>query len=376
MKPLHQSIALLALTVWLPAQAVLHYKFDGGCGSEVINFAPASSAAAGGATITTTAPGGVDAARIGGRYGQSLGGSGAAFGETRCDTGWQPSTIAGDFTFAMWLRNRSGMGSLPFGYLFGASGGSFRLFTGGSGRLFLSGMPSAVTSSADLTAQLNSGWVHVGCVVDNTSMSATFYIDGVAEPSVGLAAPVALLGTDFTIGARGNTGGSSSSLDTDEFTFYDRALLPVEILQMATATVPVAANGGYQNAAPSQCGAGGVQVAGVGLPVSGNSSYAIDVTATASSLVLLFGGLDRCQAGGAVPLPFAVGTVTPLLTGCFVVADPVVVVNGVAAGAPVTFPLPIPAGLQATSVYLQALGLDVTNLAASMSDGIAVSTGY
>src|SRR5690606_5659217 len=87
------SIFLLGSS--LTAQNVLHYKFDGGCGSEVINFA----SGAGNALLSTTLAGGPDAARVVGMFGQALTGSNSTVGNTRVDTGWAPFTASGDFSF-------------------------------------------------------------------------------------------------------------------------------------------------------------------------------------------------------------------------------------------------------------------------------------
>lgn len=366
--------SVLALLPVLPAQDILHFKFDGGCGSEAINFAPGGSNGA----ITTTAPGGVAVARISGRYVTALGGSGSAYGNTWMDTGWAPGTSTGNYSFAMWIRNRPQTGSIGFGYLFGAtgSGASFRLFTGSSGKLFLSDNGYSATSVNDLTALLNAGWVHVACVVDGNNLSATWYINGVADPAVTLSGPVAPSGTDFTIGARSTSGSSPSPLDTDEFRLTDQLWTPAEVLAMATGTRPMAADADYDLGVPAQCGAGNVTLSsGGGAPAIGNANYTLEVSATSPSIVVLVAGFNRCQFGGVVPLPLDLTPLVAFLPGCFLVTDAPVAVNGVAVGTPAVFPLAIPANAPTGTIYAQALGLDLTTSASSMSDGFAIAIG-
>lgn len=364
------SIMLLGCS--LTAQNVLHYKFDGGCGSEVINFA----SGAGNALLSTTLVGGPDAARVTGMFGEALTGSNATVGNTRIDTGWAPFSASGDFSYSMWLRNRPGNPTaIGFGYLLGATGGSFRIFTGGSGRLFLSGVPSSATNVLDLTTLLNAGWVHAACTYDSTNLQATWYINGVADPAVTVL-PAALTGTDFTIGARDSSGGNASPLETDEFILSDGVWSAGEIA--ALALQPPAADGNYTSGIANQCGSGNVVLSTAGgAPSSGNLSYSIDALSTQPSLVLLLAGLSRCSFDGSIPLPLDGTPILPLLNGCWILTDAPVLITGVSAGAPAAFPFPIPATVPSSvSVYAQAIALDLATGATSMSEGLAISTGF
>lgn len=369
------SSLLLAVTP-LCAQDVLHYKFDEHCGAEVINFAPGSLV--GNASITTTLPGGVDDARITGQFDEALSGTMYPLGggNTYLSTGWAPATTTGNFSFAMWIRNLPGNpAAISFGYLFGADGGNFRLFTGSSGKLFLSGFPGSATSAANLTPLLNAGWVHVACTVDSTALQAIWYINGVADPAVTLTAPVALAGTDFAVGARDTNGSSLSPLDTDEFVLSAGVWTPAEVALLAVS--PRAGDGDYTAGVTTQCGAGNLVIGSAGgAPAIGNLNYALTVSATTPSLFLLLVGLDRCTFGGALPLPLDGTPLLPLLNGCWIVTDAPVLLNGVATGGPATLPLPIPATVSnSLSIYTQALGLDLATGASSMSNGFASSTG-
>src|SRR5436190_1591240 len=152
MNPLAPAVAALLSAATLLAQGVLHYKFDEHCSSEVVNFAAGS--AIGNATIVTTLAGGVAAARTSGQFDGALTGTTTVpAGTTYLNTGWAPSTLSGSFSFSMWIRNTPGNPTaIPFGYLFGATGSNFRLFTGSSGFLFLSSVPGSATSNVNLTS--------------------------------------------------------------------------------------------------------------------------------------------------------------------------------------------------------------------------------
>ncbi|HEX5051675.1 MAG TPA: LamG-like jellyroll fold domain-containing protein [Planctomycetota bacterium] len=373
----HLAVLLLSVSL-LPAQDLLHYKFDEHCGDEVINFAAGSPV--GNATMHSTLPGGTTAARIPGQFGDAM--SATIFplgpGTTYLNTTWPPNTVTGNLSFAMWIRNPPGNpAAIAFGYLFGASGTSanFRLFTGSSGKMFLAGLPNSVTSAVDLTPLLNAGWVHIACTVDSAALQAIWYINGVADPAVTLTAPVAILGTDFTIGARANTGSNPSPLDTDEFLLSQNVWTPAEVLALASA--PRAGDGDYASGITAQCGAGNISLGSSGGPPAvGNLGYTLEVSATAPSLFLLLAGFDKCTFGGAIPLPLDGTPILPLLSGCWILADAPVILNGVVAVGPTPMPLPIPATTPvATNVYTQALGIDLNTFATSMSSGFATSTG-
>ena len=128
---------------------------------------------------------------------------------------------------------------------------------------------------------------------------------------------------------------------------------------------------------PSQCGAGNVTLGGAGgEPFGGNAAYALEVTATTTSLYVLLAGFDRCQFGGTIPLPLDGTPLAPLLAGCWILADAPVTLAGVASGGPTPIALPIPSGMPpALAIYTQVLALDAVMFATSMSNGFATSIG-
>lgn len=366
----------LLLAASLTAQDALHYKFDERCGAEVVNFAAGSSV--GNATIVTTLAGGVGAARVPGQFDQALTATTFPGGAptTRLATGWAPSSPTGNLSFGLWIRNQPGNpAAINFGYLFGATGGNFRLFTGSSGRMFLSGAPFSATSVLNLTPQLNAGWVHIACTIDSTALQAIWYVNGVADPAVVLTQPLALVGSNFAIGARDTGGSSPSPLETDEFVLSYTTWTPAEVLALSQA--PRAGDGDYTSAVASQCGVGNVVLGSAGgAPAVGNLAYGLTVTTTTPSLFVLLAGFDKCAYGGVLPLPLDATPLLPLLNGCWILADAPVTLSGVTTAGAATIGLPIPATVPlSTHIYTQALALDLTTFAASMSSGFVSSTG-
>ncbi len=357
----------------LLAQDVLHYRFEEGCGAEAVNHASGSTV--GPATINTTLPGGVAAARVPGQFGTGL--TGTIFpigpGTTWLNTGWAPNNYSGSFTVAMWLRNRPGNPTaISFGYLFGATGGNFRLFTGSSGKLFLSGVPASVTSVANLTTQLNAGWVHAACVVDASANQATWYINGVADPAVTLSSAVNLAGTNFGVGARDSGGSSPSPLDTDEFLFTTQALSAAEIAALALA--PRGGDGRFGTSCNGSVLSGNGQ-----RPSLGNAGFGLTVTAPNQSLAWIVMGFSRCtMLVGTVALPTSLGLFTPDLAGCtgfvdndFGVAGPILL----SPSGTLAFPVPNQASLQGFTFWGQSVMLDLVTGQLRSSNAIGVSVG-
>ena len=369
-------VSALLLTASLSAQNVLHYKFDERCGAEVVNFAAGS--AVGNAGIVTTLPGGVDAARVTGQFDLALGATAfpGATPTTRLNTGWAPSSPTGNLSFGLWIRNQPGNpAAISFGYLFGATGGNFRLFTGSSGRMFLAGAPFSATSAVDLTPLLNAGWVHIACTLSSSPLQAIWYVNGVPDPTIVPTQALALAGTNFAIGARDTGGSSPSPLQTDEFVMSHSVWTPAEVLALAQATP--AADGAYSSGIASQCGAGNVVLGSAGgTPAIGNLAYSLTVSTTTPSLFVLLAGFDKCFFGGVVPLPLDGTPLLPQLNGCWILADAPVTLSGVNQAGTAALALPIPVGVPAsTHIYTQALALDLATFAGSMSSGFVSSTG-
>jgi hypothetical protein len=206
-------------------------------------------------------------------------------------------------------------------------------------------------------------------------LQAIWYVNGAVDATIAITAPAALTGTDFAIGARQTNGSSPSPLETDEFVFSTNVWTASEVLALASA--PRAGDGNYTSGITTQCGGGAVTVDGAGgEPVIGNLNYGVTVTTATPSLFLLLAGLDKCNFGGAVPLPLDGTPLLPFLNGCWILTDAVVTLSGVTSAGPASVAFPIPATVPpGTSLYMQALGLDLATFAGSMSDGFAIGTG-
>lgn len=127
-------LVTLLSAVSATAQDFIHYKFDGNCSNEVINYANGAQALASNGVLTTTSTtSSFDVGVFGGSLagGNHLAANGALF-YNRVTTGWNPSTqnVTGDLTMAWFMKERAPVGTtLP--YLMGAPSGGFRLFTNG-----------------------------------------------------------------------------------------------------------------------------------------------------------------------------------------------------------------------------------------------------
>ena len=380
---------LLATTTL--AQDLIHYNFDSGCTTEVINLAAGAQAIAANGVLqsnSTLSP--WDQGKFGG--GLAGGSNIATTYYNRIDTGWNPGTqpLNGDLTIAWFMRLRSGAGvGASLNYVMGAPSGGIRLFTNGvagTGLVFREilqaggnnsvrdfQLPAATTNIQTLAA---ANWVHVAIVVDSTAQTANWFIDGSSVFQLtGVPAAQMSLAGPFTLGSYSTaTTGAGSSYDLDEFLLSNRALSAAEILALSVA--PRAGDGNYSSNAPSQCGAGNVVLGSTGgAPAEGNAAYSLTVSPATPSLFLLLAGFDRCQFAGSIPLPLDGTPLLPLLNGCWILADAPVILNGVAAAGAVTVPLPIPSATAGISIYTQALGLDIATSATSMSNGFATSIG-
>jgi hypothetical protein len=378
--------AIAALVPALSAQDFIHYKFDANCTNEVINYATGPQALASNGTLQTNS---VISPFGAGLFGGCLAG-GANLAPTyynRVITGWNPGTqpIVGSLTMAWFMKLRSGASvGTTLCYMMGAPSGGFRLFTNGvagtglyqreivpsggnPGRDFV--LPAATVNVQALAA---AGWTHIAMVFDSTAQTANWYVNGISVLQLtGVPGASITLAGPFQIGYY----SSPSAYDIDEFFMSLRALTAAEVLVLSLT--PRAGDGDYTSGIASQCGAGNVVVASSGGPPTiGNLGYALTVTATTPSIYLLLAGFDRCLYGGVIPLPLDGTPILPLLNGCWILADAPILLNGVSLGVPDTIPIPIAATVgPGTVIYTQALGLDMTTFASSMSNGFATSIG-
>ncbi|MCA8957214.1 MAG: LamG domain-containing protein [Planctomycetes bacterium] len=345
------AAAILSLST-LPAQDILHYKFEAGCGNEVVNYAVG---AFGNGTLTTTLPS-TSSPWTGGRWGNAMAGT-TTSGQTYVTTGWNLGAFTGSFSVSMWIRNNTGNAStIGFGYLFGATGSNFRCFTGSSGKLFVSGWGGSqnLVNANDLTTLLNAGFVHVALVVDSTKATATYYINGVADTPIALTGSVSFSGTDFSIGRYSTS--TPSPLDFDEFLFTRRVLTAAEVQLLAQA--PQAGAGRYGT------GNAGTLVPSGGRPSFGNVLFQMAISDSASQSFLLFLGSNRCTIFGNVALPIDLGKVIPQFSGVNAYTDTNLarVVGALnAGGATLGLPVPNLPALAGYHLYWQAYTITSSN---------------
>lgn len=383
MHPRHLvTLSLFALS--LPAQDFLYYKFDSGCGNEVINYADGAMAGQNGLleSASATSP------WVPGVFGGAMAGwSTATSAYNRVRTGWDPSTAnwTGDLTLACWLKQRG----TSVNYLWGNTPGGFRCFTGGIGgrglyqRTILAtggnGINSTIANdfylpatAADFQTLAAAGWVHIAIVVDATAQTADWYVNGVSVVHLTGIVGGALINAagEYTVGA---WSSSNSAFDIDEFILSHRAFTAAEILAMQTA--PRAGNGDF-TAGIGQCGSSMLNGTG-GAPALGNVLYGLQIsTPITTSFYSLMFGFGRCTIGGTVPLPLDAGLLTPAAAGCQLLVDPFLSMNGIATGnANVSLPIvPLPS-LIGMVMYSQAALVDLTTNGVQATNGWAIAIG-
>lgn len=384
---------LLALGLCLAAspalaQDFIHFKFDSTCTNEIINFAEGASALPSNGVLTSSSAissfdvGVFDNCLAGGNVG-----TGAYY--NRVTTTWNPGTqpVVGDLTMAWFMRLRSGaiLGT-GVNYLMGAPSGGFRLFTNGVAGLGLyqreivasGGNPGRdfvlPAATFDVQAAAALGWVHVAMVFDSTAQTADWYINGSSVLQLtGVPGASITLPGPFMLGGYSTTTGATS-YDLDEFVMSLRAYSAPEILALSLA--PMAGDGTYVSGSTTQCGSLSLDSTG-GRPSIGNSSYALTVTPANPSIYAVLFGFSRCSYAGVLPLPLDGATLTPLATGCTILADNVLSLSGVAVTGAASQPFAIPADPAFTGLkfYTQGLSIDLASLALSASNGLAISIG-
>lgn len=385
------SIALVVSPVpaALSAQDFIHYKFDTGCTTEVINYATGAQALPANGVLETTS---TTSPWTTGAFGTALDGGGSGF-YNRVRTGWDPGTqpISGDLTIAFFMRETTSPGT-SLSYLMGAPSGGIRMFTNGVAgrglyqRLILASGGNGTNASiandfflpggvSDVQTLAAAGWVHIAIVVDATAQTADWYVNGMSVLQLtGVVGGASLTNAGpFTVGYYSN----ASYYAFDEFFVSLRALTPTEVMLLSLS--PRGGDGTFDSDIASQCGTSTLRGNGTA-PSIGNSTYGLDLRSTATGAWSLNIGTSRCSIGGGViPLPLDAGTITPLATGCWILTDSVVSVSGPASGGAVSIPLPIPtvANLAGTNLFVQGLALGfVPAPSIEATNGLAIGVGY
>jgi len=364
-------VVLLTFSLTLEAQDILHYKFDAGCGTDVINFADGSNVGSG--TMVSTLANSPASSWTTGKWRGGMAGSSktAPTGDNYVNCGWNVGNFSGSFSISMWIRNKPGNPqSIAFGYLFGTTGSSFRCFTGASGKLFVGGWggtPSNLVNAADLTTLLNKGYVHVVLVVDTSKSTATYYINGVADQPISLTGSVAFSGTNFSVGKYSTS--TTSPMDFDEFLFTRKVLTAADVKRLGSSQQAGAGAFGTGNA--------GTLTPGGGRPSLGNVLFHLTIKDTSAVPFLLFIGSNRCKLSNTHNLPADLGTILPGFTGVTVYTDiDLITLSGVLTNGTATMRLPVPndPNLAGFCVYLQAYTATVQNKLRS-TNAVAITPG-
>ena len=365
-------LLLSALSPFVSAQDTIHYKFDAGYGTKVINYAAGSPVPAEG-TITSTKPNAPAASWIPGVFNTGFAGAVQSPNQNNLVTsGWNPGTISSSISYACWVKTSPSTPNPSLSYLFGAT--PFRAYTG-AGAILTTGWNAGnqyVTSRVNVFTQAKLGWLHIALVLDNSTMQATYYHNGVAETPIAMTGPVSITSSGFWVGADSPTHATNypSVYDLDEFVFATRAITAAEIAVLAAS--PRAGDAGYGG------GCGGLTLASAGgAPQVGNLAYQLTLTSTwAGSFTIGFGS-NRSSVGG-LPLPFDLGTVLPGLGTCLVDSsfDLLMLSGGKGPGtANVGLPIPMNPTLAGLTLYLQAPAFGGPG-PLSLSNAFSLGIGY
>ncbi len=358
-------IALPLLASAAVAQDVLYYKFDETAGNRVVNYASRSGLAPHEGVITSTdtsafAPGILGASAL---RGSATGGT--AF-HSFVDTGWNGS-FSGSFSLAFFLKARNNPTSAN--YLCGnTQSGSFRCFTGGAVpnniRVTSAGTtPLNLDMNADIRTPAATRWVHVALVVDSSTMTAIWYLDGLPQTTIPISvAPNVTTTTNFRVGAQNSTT-TASQFDLDEFRFQLAAASPGEVLAWSRTTSARAARYG--------AGCGATLDSAGGEPTFGNNAFALTLQGAPASPFAVSLGTSRVQ-WNATPLPLDLGLLFPTLTGCRLESNLTIALSAATSGAGAgSIPLPIPndPSMSGFTLWCQAFGFGPT---LQTTNGLAV----
>lgn len=380
---------LATLSCLAQAQDFIHYKFDSTCTNEVINYATGPQALASNGTLESNSAASPWTSGLFGGGALAGGANATPTFYNRVVSGWNPATqpVTGSVTMAWFMREARSPGT-ALSYLLGAPTGGFRLFTNGvAGRglyqrnIMLSGgnpgidfvLPAATTDVQTLAA---AGWVHIAIVIDGAATTADWYVNGTSVLQLtGVGGANIVNAGPFMIGAYTTAAtGAGNAYDMDEFVLSLRAYTPAEI--MALALAPHAGDGDYRSATTTQCGSLGLGSTG-GRPTLGNPGYGFQVNATGPSFIALLLGYDRCVYGGVLPLPADAGALNPIAAGCMLLTDVVGSASTVTVTGTATLAFPIPGNpiFMGSTLYSQAVGIDLGTQAVSASNGFTFSVG-
>ncbi len=233
------AVLPLVLAASAAAQDVLYYKFDETGGKKAINYAAGSGVAPKEGTLV----GGNTPQFAPGVFGASalMGGTATtAAASTYVDTGWTPNLANSNFTLAFFIKQRTAPPSTSY---FFYSNSGFRMFTGGvaaKGLYFRNGTSGTGGDwilTTDIQSLAATAWTHIALAVDATALTATYYVNGVAQTPLTITGGVSATGGTYPwrIAGFATYGGL---YDVDEFRVTLRTATAAEILGWSARTSP------------------------------------------------------------------------------------------------------------------------------------------
>jgi len=364
--------SLIALALGsLRAQDVIYYKLDETGGRKVVNYASASGIAPREGDVMGTGmpvfvPGALGASALAGSTG---------LGSVYIASGWTPN-FTGSFSVALFMKQRTAPSSVS--YLFSSSNGNgvFRMFTGSrAGRGISTAAafdPTGLTNDLDLAVDVQtmaaSAWVHLALVVDAASLTAQYYLNGVA---VGLPIAIPAGGANIAAGSFAfNAGGyvaSGNDYDIDEFRFTRNAATATEVASWASRTS--AADGVYG----AGCNGATLRSSG-GTPRLGTTAYALQILGTAGGVYALGIGTNRLTFAG-IGLPFDLGAILPGLNDCQWESSGELFLVGGVGSAGAMLPLPIPNNRFLNGAVLWSQAIVISGGPAQSTNGLSLGIG-
>jgi PKD repeat protein len=359
-------IQVLAPTENTESAEILSYQFNEVRGGVVANTASTTSAPAFGTVLDgdgwQTDPGRAAFS------GNEPGAGALGFDTSRAngvDTGW-PLNLTSSYTF-MWWQRQQGTSGNPYVFATPTGIGNLRIWldtVSGAWSLRDWGGANFNANNTAITDGSQLGvWNHCAVVVDVTSGTATWYVNGAVDATTTFAGPIALSDTDFYVGSLSNSTTSilNDEFDLDDFRLYARALSQMEVQTAMMSESPTTSNYG------TGCAPGGGAVPslrGAAAPQLGNAGFGVELSgfAPSSPITLNVGLTTVTDPLGGLPLPFDLGAVLPgFFAGC-VIEVPLATALGFGADGAgnALLPIPVPAdpALAGAHIYMQAYGLN------------------
>ncbi len=372
----------VALAPLLPAQDILHYRFESGGGRRFLNHAAGSGLAPTEGRLVGLAP--QDPwtdGRFGGGYHPPT--DQGRF-DYQIDTGWD-GWVQGSFTIAFFLRqSRPFSGSTP---LFG-NGNNFRfeVLSSGPGLFLMNGRRQFQTQT-DLVQAAATGWTHVAvtCLDGVNADYLYFYVNGQLDSRHVFDDTVQTsrgLDRDLHVGGSGipstSTAGVESSYDLDEFLIRHGHSTLSEVQALASA--PLATDSRYGAGCNGIGNRGGFldHALATERPILGNPAYKWLVQGFPASIYSVLVGSHRASFQGQ-PLPFDLAAIDSSFAGCLLdtAADVTTLTGTLDFAGNDTIPVPVPAdpAFEGLSLFAQAALLHPPSTTFLLSNGLAVSIG-